>query len=75
MQEALSGFSIDEAFSKIELQRGDLIFWKGHVGIMQSRDMLLHANGHTMSVAIEPIDEAVERIKYLYAEPTSVRRF
>jgi cell wall-associated NlpC family hydrolase len=75
MQEATCGAVVDAHFSYENLQRGDLIFWKGHVGIMQSHNMLLHANGHTMSVAIEPIKDAVERIKYLYDEPTSIRHF
>ena len=42
--------------------RGDLVFWKGHVGMMASETMLLHANAHHMAVAYEPFDEAVARI-------------
>lgn len=44
------------------LIRGDLIFWKGHVGLMTSADMLLHANGYHMKVVCEPLVEAVNRI-------------
>lgn len=44
------------------LQRGDLIFWKGHVGIMLDPARLLHANGHHMMTAIEPLAEAVARL-------------
>lgn len=44
------------------LQRGDLIFWKGHVGIMRDERTLIHANGHHMLVASEPVDVAVARI-------------
>ncbi len=55
-------------------QRGDLIFWKGHVGVMRDADSLLHANGYHMSVVLEPLCEAVERIAHLYARPTSWRR-
>jgi len=44
------------------LQRGDLVFWQGHVGIMSSETMLLHANAHHMAVAYEPFAEAVARI-------------
>ncbi|WP_422041718.1 C40 family peptidase [Roseibium sp.] len=43
-------------------RRGDLVFWKGHVGIVTGPNMLLHANGFTMTVAYEPLDSAVERI-------------
>ncbi|MEM9732182.1 MAG: NlpC/P60 family protein [Pseudomonadota bacterium] len=59
---------------KPELQRGDLVFWKGHVGMMQSPTQLLHANGHTMDVTCEPFAQAVERIGYLYGPPTGYRR-
>ena len=48
-----------EAETKV---RGDLVFWRGHVGIMFDRDRLLHANAHHMAVAIEPLAEATQRI-------------
>lgn len=44
------------------LERGDLVFWQGHVGIMADGVMLLHANAHHMAVAIETLPEAVQRI-------------
>ena len=44
------------------LERGDLVFWKGHVGIMRDALTLLHANGHHMAVASEPLREARDRI-------------
>ncbi len=44
------------------LMRGDLIFWRGHVGLMYSDELLLHANGHHMRVAFEPLAHAEERI-------------
>jgi len=45
------------------LKRGDVVFWKGHVGIMRDAHELLHANAHHMQVASEPLAEAVARIK------------
>lgn len=45
------------------LQRGDLVFWRGHVGIMQDSERLLHANGHHMAVASEPLAIAQTRIR------------
>jgi cell wall-associated NlpC family hydrolase len=45
------------------LVRGDLVFWKGHVGVMRDAGTLLHANGHHMQVASEPLDEARARIR------------
>jgi len=60
------------AFS--DLQRGDLIFWKGHVAIARDGGTLIHANAFHMAVAIEPVAEAVARIKQAGSEITSVRR-
>lgn len=58
-----------------QLQRGDLVFWRGHVGIMRDATTLLHANGHHMMVASEPLAIAVERIKTnSFGAVTSVRR-
>ncbi len=44
------------------LQRGDLVFWKGHVGIMVDGVMMLHANAHHMLTTVEPLPEAAARI-------------
>ena len=46
----------------IARQRGDLAFWRGHVGIMVDSENMLHANAHHMATAIEPLAGAVERI-------------
>jgi len=44
------------------LARGDLVFWKGHVGIMLDAEQLLHSNGHHMATVIEPLARARDRI-------------
>jgi hypothetical protein len=53
------------------LQRGDLVFWRGHVGIMQDKANLLHANAHHMLVASEPLRVARERILAQSSKPIS----
>lgn len=74
MQAATIGTEI-EAGDKFEnVKRGDLIFWRGHVGIAQGKGLLLHANGNSMDVTSEPLLPAIERIAYLYEKPTGVRR-
>lgn len=73
-QAATLGEPFDPGPGLSGMRRGDLVFWKGHVGIMTDAAMLLHANGHTMTVASEPLAAAVERIGYLYAMPTLFRR-
>ena len=58
------------------LERGDLVFWKGHVGIMRDAKTLLHANGWHMKVVSEPLAEARARIAASGGGAiTSVRRF
>ena len=56
MQEQVLGYAVDTA------QRGDLVFWKGHVGLMSEDDCLLHANAYTMSVVEEDFAQACARI-------------
>ena len=56
------------------LQRGDLVFWQGHVGIMLDAERLIHSNGHHMSTVIEPLEQAVERIARLFGPVTGFRR-
>ncbi|MEC9461988.1 MAG: NlpC/P60 family protein [Pseudomonadota bacterium] len=57
-----------------DLKRGDLVFWKGHVAIMEDETRMIHANGNTMSVARETLEAAIERIGWLYGTPTGYRR-
>lgn len=57
------------------LRRGDLVFWRGHVGLMLDAERLIHANGHHMAVAVEPLREAVERIAVKsFGALTAIRR-
>jgi cell wall-associated NlpC family hydrolase len=71
MQENALGHAVEDLSRP---QRGDLVFWKGHVAIMEDENTILHANGHTMSVARENLDAAIERIGWLYEQPTGYRR-
>ncbi|MDE4133462.1 NlpC/P60 family protein [Phaeobacter sp. QD34_3] len=43
-------------------ERGDLLFWKGHVALVRDPDHIIHANAHDMAVAIEPLEAAILRI-------------
>lgn len=56
------------------LERGDLVFWKGHVGFLEDAETLLHASGGTMYVTREPLQAAIDRIAKLYGMPTAYRR-
>jgi hypothetical protein len=50
------------------------VFWTGHVGIMQDAATLLHANGHHMAVASEPLAAAAARIAAAGGGPVTLRR-
>lgn len=43
-------------------QRGDLLFWKGHVAWVASPTELLHANAHAMATTYEDLAGAINRI-------------
>ena len=51
------------------LQRGDLVFWPGHVGIMRDGTMLLHASAHHMLVVSEPLHAVRDRILAKTSQP------
>lgn len=72
MQEATLGMAV--SVDPATLKRGDLIFWKGHVAIVRDRVSLLHANAYHMAVAIEPIADAIARIRGAGPEISCVRR-
>ncbi len=66
--------ALGDAVALPDVRRGDLIFWKGHVGVMLDGSRLLHANAFHMTVAIEPLAEAVARIEKIAGPVTSVKR-
>ena len=74
MQFAWAGEAIEDWQAPGALRRNDLVFWKGHIGIMLDADTLLHANGYHMAVAAEPLDLAISRIANQYGEPVGARR-
>jgi cell wall-associated NlpC family hydrolase len=69
-----AGRQIGEGADHEPLQRGDLVFWKGHVAFMEDAQTLLHASGHAMAVVREAYVPALERIKAMYGLPTIYRR-
>jgi cell wall-associated NlpC family hydrolase len=73
MQQASLGIPVTIA-SLSDLRRGDLVFWQGHVGIVRDRAHLLHANAFHMAVAVEPIADAIERIRAGGGDVAGVRR-
>src|SRR5258707_13112349 len=73
MQRDSLGRTLDAAESK-KLQRGDLIFWKGHVAIARDADSIVHANAHHMATVIENTHDAIARIKAAIGDITAIKR-
>lgn len=57
--------------SYASLSRGDVVFWKGHVGVMVDPQILLHANAYHMLVIAEPLRDVCGRSKVAVS---SIRR-
>jgi hypothetical protein len=55
--EALNGLP-----GEIALQRGDLVYSRGHVAIMLDETRVVHANAFSMNVAIEPLKDLEARV-------------
>ncbi len=73
MQQDGLGRALDSGESQ-KLQRGDLIFWKGHVAIARDADTIVHANAHHMATAIESTKGAIARIKAAGSEVRAIKR-
>ena len=71
MQEAELGRLLTE---DEPLQRGDLLFWKGHVAMVVDSERLIHANAHHMAVAYEGINDAIARIERQGDGPVTSRK-
>lgn len=76
LQAASLGELLNDTTDLSQLKRGDLVFWKGHIGVMVDETQMLHSNAHHMAVAIEPLEPAVQRIRSNGGgEITALRRF
>lgn len=65
------GVAVDLA----DIRRGDIVFFPGHVGLMNSATDLLHANAYWMTTMIEPLADLITRLRPDHAEPVlAVRR-
>jgi len=73
MQQASLGHALDPAETN-QLDRGDLLFWKGHVAIVRNAETIVHANAHHMATVIENAREAIARIKAAGAELVAIKR-
>jgi cell wall-associated NlpC family hydrolase len=63
-----------EPHERSSLQRGDLIFWKGHVAIVRDGSTMVHANAYHMATVIELIAPAIARIRTAGSEVVAIKR-
>jgi cell wall-associated NlpC family hydrolase len=56
------------------LQRGDLIFWNGHVAIARDDATIVHANAQHMATVVENTRDAIARIKAAGSEVLAIKR-
>lgn len=63
MQEAALGKPVAFDGDQAVLKRGDLVFWKGHVGIWIDADRFLHANATDMCVRASPFEKVFRHIE------------
>ena len=73
MQQSRLGRELDATEAR-QLQRGDLIFWKGHVAIARDAETIVHANAFHMATAIESTSEAFARIAAAGSEVIAIKR-
>ncbi|WP_371169512.1 C40 family peptidase [Aliiroseovarius sp. 2305UL8-7] len=71
MQEAALGRDIPDG---TPLERGDLIFWKGHVAMVVDGTRMIHANAHDMAVVYEDIKAGIARIDTQGDGPVTSRK-
>lgn len=73
MQQNSLGRALDLAEVK-KLQRGDLLFWKGHVAIARDGETIVHANAHHMATVVETAKEAITRIRAAGSDLAAIKR-
>jgi cell wall-associated NlpC family hydrolase len=56
------------------LQRGDLIFWNGHVAIARDAATIVHANAHHMATVVENTRDAIARIRAAGSDVLAIKR-
>ena len=74
MQEAYLGGQIAGAEGLGGLQRGDLVFWKGHVAIALDGERIVHANATAMAVSIDNAADFAALVAAKDGQVTSIRR-
>jgi hypothetical protein len=57
----LASLGADKDVDPAKLERGDLVFFPGHVGIMADASNIVHASRRWMAVKVEPLADVIAR--------------
>lgn len=63
-----------ELQSDLSLQRGDLVFFPGHVGMMVDAEDIIHATRHFGKTVVEPLADVISRVAADHQAPVLARR-
>ncbi len=74
VQERDIGVALPAPSVEADFKRGDLVFWKGHVGIMVDARTLIHANATSMAVSVDPVAQVAAAIEGAEGPITSIKR-
>ncbi len=66
LQQDSVGVAIDQ---NEPLQRNDLVYFPGHVGIMADSDNIIHATAHKMQLVLEPLSDVAARFEDVEGGP------
>jgi cell wall-associated NlpC family hydrolase len=73
MQQKAIGRVLDAGEAN-KLQRGDLLFWNGHVAIARDAETVVHANAFHMATVVESTRDAILRIRQGGSEIVAIKR-
>lgn len=62
----LKKYRIEQNSSKQNFQKGDIVYWQGHIAIVIDNKNIIHASGFHGKVIVENIKKALERINQNY---------
>jgi cell wall-associated NlpC family hydrolase len=60
LQREAYGRALSTHWRDIAWERGDIVFFKGHIGLMTSHDHMIHASARAMQVVVEPLVDVVQ---------------
>ena len=70
----LQASTLGEALAEPQYQRGDLVFWRGHVALMVDAEHVIHANATAMGVSRDSLQDFAMKVEADTGPITQVKR-